>query len=122
MKVGMNMKKAFYVIPIIFICIWIGSIIHCSILTSEHGAEFSSTEVIGFGYMHPWEGTPQLRVIMYSSTKAMVYYYAETGGELVEFQKENDGWFYKKTHSIWSSTGGSADNYFIWPYYKNWVP
>lgn len=76
---------------------------------------------IGFSHMHPWDGSPDLRIMQYSDTKAMVYYFTETGGEQAEFTKEDDVWTFEKIHACWSATGGTADDYFIWPYFRNWV-
>lgn len=114
-------KRIWLMVLALFLCIWIGSTIHCSVLTFAYGEQFSQLELIGFSHMHPWEGSPDLRVMQYSDTKARVYYFTETGGELAEFRKENNVWVYKKIHASWTATGGTADDYFIWPYFRNWV-
>lgn len=72
--------------------------------------------------MHPWEGAPELRVLSYNAEKAVVYYFADTGGEKAHFVNCDGQWVYEKTSAAWSSLGGSADHYFIWPYFKNYVP
>ena len=89
-------------------------------LTRHHSSEFAKLDQLGCEYLHPWEGTPKFRVLSYGHNYATVYYYAKIGGEKIKFKMTDSGWQYTETMLCWSSTG-SADDYFVWPYYKNWV-
>ena len=59
----------------------------------------------------------------YSSKKAIVYFWIEDGyGEQVEFKKDKNGnWKSHRCLSSWSKSGGTADDYFIWPYFTDFV-
>lgn len=103
------------------ILLWLGAILKNSYLTTKYSSEFIDFYEIGFDFLHPWDNEPNLRILSYSQNKATVYYYGDSGGEKVVFIKEDSKWKYLKTAAIWSSQG-SADDYFIWPYYKNIVP
>jgi hypothetical protein len=85
------------------------------------GDEFANTEEIGFTGMHPWEGEPDFRVLSYSKNVAKVYYFSDTGGEKALFTRENGAWNYERSTKAWSAVGGTADDYLIWPYFKDWV-
>lgn len=123
---GETMKKRYKVLILIVLILlfWVGNVCYCGILTKIHGDEFVDFNEVGFDYLHPWEGTPKLRVMSCSSNEAKVYFYKETGGEKVLFIKQDDKWKYEKTIAIWTSAeqGGNATDYFIWPYFKNYVP
>ena len=101
--------------------VWLGAIWKCNYLTDQYASQFENFQEIGFDFMHPWDDDYDLRVLSYSETKATVYYYADTGGEKAFFIKDNDTWKYQATKAIWSRQG-SADDYIIWPYFKNLVP
>ena len=115
------MKTRTKVILLILIlpAMWLVSILHNNILTAVWGNEFADPASVGIKYMQNEE--PSLRVMSYWFNKAEVYYFTPTGGEKVLFIKENGKWTYKETLANWSGVGGSADDYFIWPYFKNWV-
>ena len=100
---------------------WFGTIWKCNYLTAQYASQFKDFQEIGFDFMHPWDADFDLRVLNYSETKATVYYYADTGGEKAVFIKDNNTWKYQTTEAIWSKQG-SADDYIIWPYFKNLVP
>ena len=117
-------KKGIFVLIffVLLFLVWIVSLFSSLILTSLYGEEFRDLEQLGCDYMHPWVNDPELRVLSYSKDYATVYYYSPTGGEKIRFVRTKSNWTYDKTMAIWSGTGGSADDFFIWPYYRNWVP
>lgn len=115
-----KVHKILIFITLLFV-IWTGTIIYSNILTAMHGDEFADPNIIGFTGMHPWEGEPNFRVLFYSKNKATVYYYGMKGGEKAVFINDTGKWHYSKTTNAWSDFGGTADDYFIWPYFKNWV-
>ena len=91
-------------------------------LTNAYESDFKDVDTSQYDCLHAWdEENFQIRVLAYSNDRAVVYYYSECGGEKIEFRKTNNIWQYHQTIAIWS-TQGSADDYFIWPYYKNLVP
>lgn len=117
--------KKFYIFLVVILCFllfWVGSLLYSHYLTTTHGDEFIDLSTVGFDCMHPWEGEPELRVLTYSSDKAEVYYFKETGGEKAVFVKHNGNWEYEWTSAMWSDYGGTADDYLIWPYFRNFVP
>lgn len=118
----MKRRYKFLIVFAVIFLFWIGSMCYCSILTLIHGNEFTNLEAVGFDFLHPWEGEPEVRVLSYSSDKAEVYYYKETGGEKVPFVKHGSEWKYENAMAIWTNMGGSASDYLIWPYFKNYVP
>lgn len=117
------MKKLILIILIVvavLILIWAGFMFRATILTAVYAEEFTDFKALGYDFMHPWEDTPMIRVLSYRSTNAIVYFCSSTGGEKVAFVKTDSGWTYLETLALWSSSG-SAEHYFIWPYYKDWV-
>lgn len=116
----MNVKKTIMAILCLLIFTLLMIVLYPLYLTHAHSEEFSNLEQLGCNYMHPWESDPDFRVLSYSKKYATVYYYSPTGGEKIKFAKTESGWTYYETLSTWSSSG-SADDYFVWPYYKNWV-
>lgn len=118
------MKKVLKIIGLavcVLILVWAVSIVYVNILTGFHGDAFTDLEAMEITYLHAWEGEPEIRVLSYWGNSAVVYFFNASGGEKIKLIRENSGWKYEKTLAIWSGTGGSADDYFIWPYYKNWV-
>lgn len=117
------MKKRYILLVLVgVLLVWIGTMIYISLLTCSYGDEFHDLSEIGFDFGHPWDGEPELRVLSYGPEEATVYYFTETGGEKALFGKKNGQWEFERTLAIWSDWGGSADDYFIWPYFKNYVP
>ena len=117
----MKIKRVGLCLVILLLAIWVAAVINANILTAVHGSEFRDLETIGFDGMHPWGSDPSLRVLSYSKNKATAYYYGKMGGEKALFSKMNGQWSYERNTLAWSNYGGTADNYFVWPYYKNWV-
>lgn len=106
---------------LLIVCIWVGSMLLPMVLTSFFGNEFSNFEEIDYSTMFP--NDMEYRVTYYSPNKAIVYFWMDDSyGEQIEFKKDiNGNW---KTHRYlagWSSMGGNADDYFIWPYFKDYV-
>lgn len=114
------MKKLGIVIAAV-VLIWGFFVAHSLLLTSLHGSEFSAPEELGITYLTPWEELKGFKVLSYGKEESTVYYYGHTGGEKVLFEKKNGEWEYRKTLAIWS-TAGSADDYLIFPYYKDFLP
>lgn len=122
----MNVKKVIFRIIIVSLTLilfhWFFSVTYAKYLTDSHGSEFKDIKALQYDHLHAWdEGDFQIRILSYSNDRAVVYYYSEYGGEKIEFCKKNNVWQYYRTLAIWSKQG-SADDYFIWPYYKNIVP
>ena len=114
------MKKR-YKLCIIILCFfayWGISIANASILTLIWGQRFEDYEQVGYSAGSFFD---DLRVVSYSPNKAKVYYFADDCGEKVVFKKVNGEWIYTETLGTWSIMG-SAENYFLWPYFRNWVP
>ena len=114
-KVGMILS----IILAVIIVLWLATVIFCNIQTRCFGYEFEQPDNLGYTYW--WNENPQFKVIWYGANTAIVYYYSPMGGEEVSFRKANGQWAYAKTIAVWSGNGGSADNYFIWPYFKHYV-
>lgn len=117
----MRMKMIAWAVAIILVIVWVIPVAYANLLTAIVGDEFANTEEIGFTDMHPWEGKPDFRVLSYSKNVAKVYYFADTGGEKALFTRENGAWKYERSTKAWSTYGGTADDYLIWPYFKDWV-
>ncbi len=101
---------------------WTGSIVWCGILTDRHGDEFTDFAAMDFDYTHVWwEDTPSMRVLTYNGQEATVYFFTAGGGEKVLFSKGESGWKFHRQLAAWAD-GGTGDDYFIWPYFRNWVP
>ena len=117
----MRMKMIAWAVAIILVIVWVFPVAYANLLTAIVGDEFANTEEIGFTGMHPWEGEPDFRVLSYSKNVAKVYYFSDTGGEKALFTRENGVWNYERSTKAWSAVGGTADDYLIWPYFKDWV-
>lgn len=101
------------------VILWVGPVIYCNVLTGCFGHEFESPGDIGYHYW--WDEDPQFKVMSYGPKAATVYFYSPLGGEKVSFQKVGGQWQYHETIASWAGNGGSADDYLIWPYFKNYV-
>lgn len=111
-----------HIVWIVCVCvalIWVGPLLGAGVFTACFGDEFADYEQLGVqGYMCYVEGH---RVLFYSSKKAVVYFYNDNYGERNVYQKKNGKWVLVNTTAAWS-TEGNAEDYLIWPYYKNYVP
>ena len=120
------MKKRHISLGVILciILLWLGSILTASILTVCFAYEFTDFEAIGAPWLddYGYYNNTKIRVLSYSGHRAKVYFYSNKGGECILFIKCEGQWKYEKTLANWSGAGGSADDYFIWPYYKHYVP
>ena len=116
--------KKLLLITVLIICalimVWVGTVLYVTMLTDSHAEEFTNFETLEFDYLHSWEGVPKIRVLSYLDNCAIVYFCNSTGGEKAKFIKSTSGWVYCDTLALWSSTG-SGDDYFVWPYFKDWV-
>ena len=118
------MKKiAFGIVGILAVVLltWIGSMVYASWLTALYADEFHEYCAENYDEAHFWDEPVQLRVVTYHTERAKLYIFNETGGEMVELVKTQEGWSHSSTIANWSSKG-NADDYFIWPYFKNYVP
>lgn len=89
------------------------------ILTALYGDEFRCLSQVGIDFMTAYDPSDfDLRVLSYSSKTACIYYFSEDGGEKVMLEKKDGHWSYSRNVNTWVSSGGSADDYFIFPYYK----
>jgi len=120
MKAKIKSKLRIVLIAIIvFYCI---TILYHKILTICFGDQFEDFQAIGMDhYMHPYEEDMRLCVLSYGLNHATVYFFSEDGGEKVRFVKSNNKWEIEEFVSIWSKSG-NADETFVWPYYKHYVP
>lgn len=100
---------------------WIGSVLFAGIFTVLHADEFRDFDAIDAGWLYNYGDEKEIRVIHYNRNCAKVYFYSETGGDYISFAKKDGQWKSDKTIASWSGLGGSADDYFVWPYFKDWV-
>ena len=101
--------------------IWVISVVSAWILTGLFANEFTNFDQLEYDFPHPWYEEPMIRVLSYTPNRATVYFCSETGGEKTEFVKHNGQWKFADTLAIWSDAG-NAEDYFIWPYFKHYVP
>ena len=111
--------KILCVVLALSVVLWVGPIIYCNALTGFFGHEFEAPGDIGYQYW--WDEEPQFKVMSYGSKTATVYFYSSQGGEKVSFHKVDGQWQYHESVATWSGTGGSAEDYFVWPYFKHYV-
>lgn len=99
---------------IAFFVVWGISILKCEIETYRYGWQF---EDIYQGHTMIGE-IDCLKILNYTNTNARVYYVSKdhSGGDVLEFYRENDGWCFDNWNTVWSKSG-SADG-FIWPYIR----
>lgn len=115
------MKKTVIIVlgfAVLLSCFWICSILKTEILTLLFQEEFKSPSEIGVEHMTYFEEPFDLKIMSYGCDVATVYYYSNAGGEKMEFEKKDGKWCYRTTISGWSDRGGSADDFFIFPFYK----
>lgn len=93
---------------VLFIMIWLCSLLKCEINTYKHGKEFEHMEQID-----PGNGT--IKVLDYSDDYARIYYKTFEYGIIYKYKKYNNKWCFEEWgETVWSRRG-SADG-FIWPY------
>ena len=117
-------KKSIIVLIIIAVIlfVWLSFVLYANILTANHAEEFRDTKAMQYNFLHAWDPSDyDLRVLSYSDSQATVYYFSECGGEKARFVKNSDAWIFDEILAIWSKQG-SADDIFIWPYFKHYVP
>lgn len=118
------MKKVFKIIAgilVVFLLFWLGSVAYAGILTALYADEFTDYEKMNYDFLHAWDDPANIRVLHYGGNEATVYFYTHSGGEKIKFVRGQDGWVYREMLAIWSRQG-SADDYFIWPYFKDYGP
>lgn len=80
-------------------------------LTARYGDEFAGQEQ-QTRMLNP---AKYYKVIDYSPTQASVFYVSDTG-DVITFDKTEDGWQMTDWETIWATTGSSDE--FYWPYYR----
>ena len=120
------MKKWYRFVALLMLvcfCIyWLGCILFSKILTMLYADEFTDFEEINATWLYNYGDEKKIRVISYESNYAKVYFYSKTGGDYISFVKQDGRWQSEEIIANWSGIGGSADDYFVWPYYKHYVP
>lgn len=104
------------VLPIVF---WVSSIVYANVLTVCLGDGLAPEAVDHWALSYGVD--LEYKVLSYKPNQATVYYYCDDMGEKVKLIKENGKWRMAQSLSTWSDLGGSADDYFAWPYFKNYV-
>jgi len=97
----------------IFFILWVGSIIKCEIITLMYVNDFTISDEVA-----AWVGgTGKSKVIEYSDHSAKIYYYYMNDyfAYEISYIRNNNIWHIDTWKVIWSSGGGSADD-FLWPY------
>lgn len=118
------MKKRYIaLLLLLFIVVtWLASILLAGILTALYADEFSDFKALEVEWLYnAFDETANKRVITYTGKRAKVYFYSEYYGECISFVKKDGEWKFDETIANWSSRG-SADDFFIWPYFKHYVP
>ena len=108
------MKKRYIALLVVlgFLLVWLGSMGVAGILTALYADEFTDFEAMDLQWLSSES---------YGQQHAKVYFYNESLGACIRFVKQDGQWKAEKEVATWSSQG-SADDYFIWPYYKHYVP
>jgi hypothetical protein len=57
-----------------------------------------------------------IKVLNYSEEIATIYYKGESGGDILEFRRENNIWVLNRWVTVWSRQGSADD--FMWPYFR----
>ncbi len=120
-KIEKTLKIIFLSVVIIFMVVWLGTLLKCDILTILHGEEFefiSDDEEYSFGKID------YLKVMEYNDTYAKVYfiYNGYNGNDiafLVNFSKEDGQWTYSSPHTIWATQGSASE--VIFPYWWHFI-
>lgn len=115
------MKKRYIALLVVlgFLLVWLGSMGVAGVLTALYADEFTDLEAMDLQWLSGEDY--EKRVLSYGKQTAKVYFYNESFGVCVRFTKQDGQWKAEKEVATWSSQG-SADDYFIWPYYKHYVP
>jgi hypothetical protein len=115
------MKKRYIALLVAlgFLLVWLGSMGVAGILTALYADEFTDFEAMDLQWLSG--ESYERRVLSYGQQHAKVYFYNESLGACIRFVKQDGQWKTEKEVATWSSQG-SADDYFIWPYYKHYVP
>lgn len=110
----MKVKKILFIAVLFFICVWLYSLLKCEILTIMHKEEFIGLEQ----QTNMLDISGNLKVLNYSSDYARIYYVDNEGGDVIEFQKNNN-WELTYWSTIWSDTGSASG--VIWPYWWHFI-
>ena len=109
-----GLMKLCVIVLVAFLLIWGISILKCEILTYQYGNQFE--EIYRRNTM--LGDVDYFKVLNYTNDGARVYYVSKnrSGGNILNFYKDNDNWCCDSWNTVWSKTG-SADG-FIWPYIR----
>ena len=115
------MKKRYIALLVVLgiFLIWLGSMGVAGVLTALYDDEFTDFEAMDLQWLS--DENYDKRILSYGKRHAKVYFYNESFGVCIRFTKQNGQWKAEQELASWSSQG-SADDYFIWPYYKHYVP
>ncbi|MBQ2696390.1 MAG: hypothetical protein IJF61_03720 [Clostridia bacterium] len=107
------MKKilVIFIVILFLITFWIGSIIKCEIITSQHAKEFLCFKEVNTA--------SKFKILTYTNDFARIYCvnFNNTNGSVHNFIKQDNTWIYNEWEDGgWSQTG-NADG-FIWPYIR----
>jgi hypothetical protein len=108
----------FIIILLAILLTWLMTLVHIEILSVLHKDEFAAHSQ---SWVYGENDTFKIKVMTYSKKTATVYLVSDTFGVKAKFTKQNGQWVHTEDLAVWS-TQGSADQYFIWPYFKNLVP
>ncbi|MBQ4648858.1 MAG: hypothetical protein IJB76_06840 [Clostridia bacterium] len=98
-------------IIIIFLIVWIASLLKCEFLTHKYYDEFE------FAYQNNAMITDveYFKVLNCDGNTAEVYYVSDTCGDVLEFVNQNGVWVENGWRTIWSKSGSASD--VVWPYW-----
>ena len=98
-------------IVVIFLAVWVASLLKCEILTRKYHDDFAeaykSNTMIG--------DMDFFKVISCDGEEAEVYYVSAKGAALLKFDMQDGAWVETAWDMVWSKSG-SADGA-VWPYW-----
>ncbi len=120
--IGNIFKMFILTIFIVFMVIWLGTLLKCEILTVLHGEEF---HFIFEDEDYSFDELDYLKVIKYDDIYAKVYFIYNGYNEndiafVVDFNKKDGQWTYSSGHhTIWATKGSASD--VIFPYWWHFI-
>ncbi len=95
----------------VFLTVWSASLIRCEVLTAKYREDFAAA----------WQENSMLADVKYckvlhcDGASTEVYYVSEYTGDVLTFEKQEDGWVQTGWRTVWSKTGSASDA--VWPYW-----
>ena len=96
---------------VLFLIIWIASLIQCEVLTSKYHDDFAHAHQNNSWINH----ATRFKVLRCDGATAEVYYVSDELGAVLEFQKQGDAWEETSWHAIWAKHGSASSA--VWPYW-----